>query len=356
MGSSAKQILERAIAQGWLTKDQATELARLRHRRKEETGVAPAMEELAVEKGFLTAERARSLRVEQEQFDVERQIGGYKLIEKIGSGTMGTVYRAIQLSLDRVVAIKVLSPHLAHKKDFAERFLREARAVAKLNHPNVISGIDVGEAAGVRYFVMEYASGVTVGQLLQRGGAMDEARVARIAMQIARALDHAHEKGLVHRDVKPDNILLTKDGVAKLCDLGLAKDRPEVGVSMGTPHYVSPEQAKGDKDVDIRADLYSFGATLYHMLSGRTPFTGNAKVVMVKHLSEEPPPLREIEPDVSETMDAIVRTLLKKDPRDRFETPAHLIEALESYEEGRKRAAAAPVAPVKAGAKRRRRR
>jgi serine/threonine-protein kinase len=355
MGSTAKQILERAMARGLLTKDQATELARLRHRRKEETGLAPAVEDVAVERGYLTPEQAKDLRVAQEQFDVDRRIGGYELIEKIGSGTMGTVYRAMQLSLDRVVAIKVLSPHLAHKKDFADRFLREARAVAKLNHPNVISGIDVGEVGGVRYFVMEYASGVTVGQLLERGGAMDETRVARIAMQIARALDHAHEKGLVHRDVKPDNILLTKDGVAKLCDLGLAKDRPEAGVSMGTPHYVSPEQAKGDRDVDIRADLYSFGATLYHMLSGRTPFSGSAKVVMVKHLSEEPPALREVEPDVSETMAAIVHTLLRKDPKDRFDTPAHLIEALESCEEGRKRAAAAPATPVRAAKRRKRR-
>ena len=229
-------------------------------------------------------------------------IAGYRLVGKLGAGSMGTVYKARQLSLDREVAIKLLSPHLARKKDYVERFLREARAVAKLNHPNVISGIDAGEEEGVRYFVMEYASGMTVGELLQRGGAMDEARVLRVALQIARALEHAHDAGLVHRDVKPDNILLTKDHVAKLCDLGLAKDSPEEGRALGTPAYISPEQAQGLADVDIRSDLYSFGCTLYHMLTGKQPFDGNAKVVMVKHLTEEAQSIRAIEPPPAPTV------------------------------------------------------
>ena len=143
-------------------------------------------------------------------------------------------------------------------------------------------------------------------------------------------MEHAHEAGLVHRDVKPDNIMLTKDGIAKLCDLGLAKDRPEEGKSLGTPNYISPEQAKGT-DVDIRSDLYSFGATLYHMLAGSPPFAGNAKVVMVKHLSEPPQPLREIEPDISAEMERIVMKLMAKDPADRCQSPKHLIADLEHY-------------------------
>jgi serine/threonine-protein kinase len=179
MSSTAKQILERAIAQKLLTEEQALELARLRHARKGRDGVAPAVEELAVEKGYLSAEAAHRLRQEQEGFDLDREIGGYRIIEKVGSGTMGTVYKAKQVSLDRVVAIKVLSPHLSRKRDYVEQFLREARAVARLNHPNVISGIDVGEHEGVRYFVMEYAQGLTVGEILKRGGAMDESRVPR---------------------------------------------------------------------------------------------------------------------------------------------------------------------------------
>ena len=261
-----------------------------------------------------------------------------------------------KVNLNRVVAIKIMSPHLARKQDYVDRFLREARAVAKLNHPNVISGIDAGEAGGVRYFVMEYASGLTVGQLLARGGAMDESRVARIAVQIGRALEHAHEAGLVHRDVKPDNILITKDGTAKLCDLGLAKDRPEKGKSLGTPNYISPEQAEGIEDVDIRSDLYSFGATLYNMLTGRPPFEGAAKVVMVKHLSEAPKPPSQVDPDVSPEMEALVLKLLAKKREDRFQSPKHMLGSLGEYERGlREKSAAAPAAARRRPARRRRR-
>jgi serine/threonine protein kinase len=243
---------------------------------------------------------------------------------------MGSVYKAIQLSLERAVAVKVLAPHLAHDPEYVERFLREARAVARLNHPNVISGIDAGEANGLRYFVMEYAAGHTVKALLDRGGALDPVRVKKIALQIARALQHANEAGLVHRDVKPDNILVTKDGAAKLCDLGLAKDRPEDGGrSLGTPDYISPEQAEAITEVDIRADLYSLGATLYHMLSGRTPFTGSAKLVMAKHLTEVPTPLSEIEPGIDTELESIVVKLMQKDRDDRYQSPDDLIAALE---------------------------
>jgi serine/threonine-protein kinase len=342
MGSTAKQVLERAIAQKLLTEPQALELAKLRHARKGRDGVAPAVEDLAIEKGYLSAEQARRLRQEQEGFELKREIGGYRIIEKIGSGTMGTVYKAKQVSLDRVVAMKVLAPHLSRKRDYVEQFLREARAVARLNHPNVISGIDVGEEEGVRYFVMEYASGLTVGEILKRGGAMDESRVAKVALQIARALEHAHEAGLVHRDVKPDNILITKNGTAKLCDLGLAKDRPEGGRALGTPHYISPEQAEGVQEADIRSDLYSFGATLYHMLAGRTPFEGKAKAVMLQQVNDEPPPLSGISPDVSTSMEALVRRLMRKRPEERFQSPRELIGALEAYEAEQRQEAARP--------------
>lgn len=355
MSSAAKQILERAIAQGLLTTEQALELGRLRHQRKEPDGGAPPVEDLAIEKGYLTMRQAERLRTEQEGFDLKREIAGYKLIEKIGAGTMGVVYKARQVSLDRVVAIKILSPRHSRKPDYVELFLREARAVAKLNHPNVISGIDVGDEDGLRYFVMELASGQPIGQLLARGGALDEERVLPIAVQIARALEHAHEAGLVHRDIKPDNILVTKNGTAKLCDYGLAKTRPEEGRPLGTPNYISPEQARGDASVDIRSDLYSFGATLYHMLAGRPPFEGNAKVVMVKHLSEEPKALRLIDPDISPGMDAIVAKLMRKKPEDRYPSPKQLLVALEECLASRREKAAAPKVQRRTRRRRRRR-
>jgi serine/threonine-protein kinase len=275
-----------------------------------------------------------------------RRLGGYRLIEPIGSGTTGTVYRGEQISLRRTVAIKVLSRELADRPEYVERFRREAHAVAGLNHPNVISCIDAGEAEGIPFFVMEYAAGTTVGALLERGGPMDETRVVSIAVQVARALAHAHEAGLVHRDVKPDNVLLTRDGIAKLCDLGLVQDRPEAARSLGTPHYISPEQARGTGEVDVRSDLYSLGATLYHMLTGRTPFLGNARMVMVQHLSDEPPPIRDLEPEVSEELAAVVKKLMRKDPERRYQTPGHLLEALQAYEESLLRRAMGRPPPV----------
>ncbi len=350
MSSKDKQILERAIAVGLLTPDQATRIARVRHTKKEADGVAPSVEDVAVEHGFLTADQAKRLASAQESFDEKREIAGYRLVKKLGAGSMGTVHLAVQLSLDRKVAIKILSPHLSRKADYVERFLREARSVAKLNHPNVISGIDVGEENGVRYFVMEYASGLTVGDVLKRGGAMAEERVVRVAIQIGKALEHAHEAGLVHRDVKPDNILLTKNGVAKLCDLGLAKDSPEEGRALGTPAYISPEQAQGLAEVDHRSDLYSFGCTLYHMLTGRMPFSGSAKVVMVKHLTEDAPPITDFAPECNPALVDIVERLMQKDPDDRYQSPAALIAALKALDE--QPASRAPAAP----ARRRRRR
>ena len=357
MSSPDKQILERAVASGLLSEEQATKLARMRHNRKERDGAAPSLAEMAVEKGLLTASQAERLVEAQRAFEEEQKIAGYKLEQKLGAGSMGTVYRARQLSLDRVVAIKILSPHLARKPAYVERFLREARAVAKLNHPNVISGIDAGEADGVRYFVMEYASGMTIGDLIKRGGSMDESRVMRVALQISRALEHANQAGLVHRDVKPDNILITKDGVAKLCDLGLAKDSPEEGRSLGTPAYISPEQAQGLADVDTRSDLYSFGCTLYHMLTGHVPFAGNAKVAMVKHLTEEAEPVRDVDPTISIGLGEIVARLMQKAPDDRYGAPRDLTAALIALEkqEQESAAAASSSAPTKRRRKRRRR-
>ncbi len=356
MSSPDKKILERAVASGLLTDEQATKLARMRHNRKERDGEAPSLAEMAVDKGLLTASQAERLVVAQKAFDEDKKIAGYQIEEKLGAGSMGTVYRARQLSLDRVVAIKILSPHLARKPAYVERFLREARAVAKLNHPNVISGIDAGEADGVRYFVMEYASGMTIGDLVKRGGAMDESRVMRIAQQISRALEHAHQAGLVHRDVKPDNILITKDGVAKLCDLGLAKDSPEEGRSLGTPAYISPEQAQGLATVDTRSDLYSFGCTLYEMLVGHVPFAGNAKVAMVKHLTEEAEPVRAIDPTISEAFAGIVARLMEKNQDDRYSTPRDLTTALIALEKQQQEAVptGAAASPTKRRRKRRR--
>ncbi len=270
-------------------------------------------------------------------------IEGYRLEALLGEGTMGAVFRAEQLSLHRPVAVKVLSPHYAGNERYLRRFLREARAVARLNHPNVVSGIDVGESQGYRYFVMEFVEGPTLLDMLQSGEPLDPLAATRIVLQVAKALDHAHKAGLVHRDVKPANVIITKKGgLVKLCDLGLAKDVEEdggetsEGRALGTPLYISPEQARGDADIDIRSDLYSLGATYYYALTGRPPFDGPTHaVIMAKHLTEEFTPVRDLRPDVPAGCAEVCEQLLEKEREDRHQTPEALIAELEAVLEGR---------------------
>ena len=301
-----------------------------------ELGLKPrSLGQILYEKGYIEEEQLEALRREDRKFEGREQIAGYRLLERLGGGAMGTVYKARQLSLDRDVAIKILSPELAEDPTFVERFLREAKAVARLNHANIISGIDVGDADGVKYFVMEYVDGSTVASLLRRGGALDEERALLVGQQICRALDHAYKNNLVHRDLKPENVLITRDGVAKVCDLGLAKleDLPQSAGEarrMGTPDYISPEQARGEANVDIRSDLYSLGATLYHMLVGRPPFeAATPAAVMAKHMTEMPAPVRRLDPTISPLTDVLVLRLMQKRREDRFQTPAEALAKLD---------------------------
>ena len=231
------------------------------------------------------------------------------------------------------IAVRRSSTELAKDQAYVRRFQEEARTVARLSHTNLVSGIDVGEADGVHYLVMEYADGNTVGSLLRRGGVFDEERALVIAQQMARALDHAHKSGMVHRDVKPENVIVTRDGVAKLCDLGLARldGQGEAGQRMGTPAYISPEQARGEAAVDARSDLYSLGATLFHMLAGRAPFeAATPAAVLAKHLTEAAPLLNALGADVDPRTDALLQRLLAKSPAERFASAAELLPALDA--------------------------
>ena len=270
------------------------------------------------------------------------QIPGYQVLELLGEGGMGMVYRARQKSLDRIVALKILPPRAARESSFIKRFIAEARTVARLNHENIIAGIDVGEANGTYYFAMEHVEGESVADMIERTGALEERTALQIAAQIARALEHAHKHGLVHRDVKPQNILVTKNQLAKLCDLGLAKMQNESGgdpqgVPVGTPHYLSPEQARGEADVDIRSDIYSLGATLYHMLTGLTPFEGQSPMVlMTKHLTEEPVPARKRNAGVSKHASELIAWMMAKEKEDRPQTPTEVLEEIERILSGKK--------------------
>jgi serine/threonine-protein kinase len=333
-----------AIKLGFTTLEKVDECLRLQDKMKE-LGVAPKkLGEIMLAKGYVTEAQVREIFKYQGMRGQHTQISGYKILSKIGQGAMGSIYKALQVSMDRIVAIKCLSPKYAQNDKFRERFLREARAVARLNHPNIIQGIDVGDSNGVHYFAMEYIDGPTVGELLKRGGALDEKRALNIVTQIARALQHAFNHGIIHRDIKPDNIMLTREGVAKLCDLGLAKlsspndsdaSGTKPGASMGTPYYIAPEQARGEQNVDTRADIYSLGSSFYHMTVGEVPFPGqSAADVISKHLTEPVTPPRVKNPLVSGGVDWVVVKMMQKAREDRYQTPTELVKDLEAIAQG----------------------
>ncbi len=263
------------------------------------------------------------------------KIKGYELIELIGKGGMGLVYKANQVSMDRIVALKIMYPSLANDKKYVERFLREARASAKLNHNNIVTGIDIGESVGIYYFAMEYVDGQSLSLILKRGGALDELRSLTIAYHVSKALEHAHLQGIIHRDIKPDNIMLTSEGVPKLGDLGLAKVekagmQSETGITLGTPNYISPEQAKGSENIDARADIYSLGATLYHMLTGDTPYSGNAATVMMKHVNNPVPDPWSVNENITPFTRIIVMKMMAKNPDYRYSNAGAVANALDN--------------------------
>ena len=272
-----------------------------------------------------------------------RQIPGYKLLGRLGAGAMATVYKARQLSLNRLVAVKILPKKFCQNPEFVKRFYAEGRAAAKLNHPNIVAALDVGRHGDTHYFIMEYVEGHTVHEHLVKEGPYSEADALAIAIQIAEALNHAHQAGLIHRDVKPKNILITNDGVAKLADMGLARavsDREaaeaEAGKAFGTPYYIAPEQIRGKVNIDLRADIYNFGCTLFHMVTGRVPFEGSdVSSVLMKHLDEPVIPPDHINPGLTTGMSEIIELCMAKKARKRYANTNDLIEDLQAVANGR---------------------
>jgi serine/threonine-protein kinase len=278
--------------------------------------------------GFLTQTQLSRIISGNEDSGVRpaQQIPGYQILNKVGSGAMATVYRAKQLSLDRLVAIKVLPRRMSEDKEFVDRFYREGRAAAQLNHNNIVQAIDVGESGGFHYFVMEFVEGTTVYDALAQNRTYSEAEAVNIIRQIAEALLHAHERGFIHRDVKPKNIMLTKDGVAKLADMGLAREMTDVEAAMaeagrayGTPYYISPEQIRGQVDIDHRADIYSLGATFYHMVTGRVPYeAATPSAVMHKHLKEPLTPPDHLNTSLSSGCGVMIEMMMAKNRDERY--------------------------------------
>ncbi len=301
-----------------------------------------SLAQVLVEEGIVTQKQIERLRPEVEEQSNKRQIPGYQILERLGAGAMATVYKARQLSLDRMVAVKVLPRKHTNNKDFVSRFYAEGKAAAKLNHPNIVGALDVFPAGDTHCFVMEYVEGRSVYEDISEKGPYEEADALKLVIDVARALEHAHKAGFIHRDVKPKNIMLTTDDTAKLADMGLARavsDREaaeaEAGKAFGTPYYISPEQIKGEMDVDKRADIYSLGCTLYHMVTGRVPFDGpNPSAVMRKHLTTELTPVDHINPRLTRGLAEIIEVCMAKNRRQRYGSAGDLLQDLEAVAKG----------------------
>src|SRR3954466_15772995 len=260
--------------------------------------------------------------------------GRYRLDAQIGAGGMSTVYRAFDQTLERQVAIKLLHRQIADDPDQLERFRREARAVAQLSHPHIVTVIDAGEEEGRPYIVFEYVQGETLKELIKREGPLDVDEAVAYAIEIARALGYAHSRNIVHRDVKPQNVLIDDEGSAKITDFGIARTLDEEGLTadgrvLGTTDYVSPEQAMGH-EVTGQSDLYSLGIVLSEVLTGDVPFKGDNQVaVAMKHVREQPPDVQLRRPEVSSALAAVLARATAKETARRYATDAELIADLE---------------------------
>jgi formylglycine-generating enzyme required for sulfatase activity/predicted Ser/Thr protein kinase len=264
---------------------------------------------------------------------VPEKLGKYKIIEEVGRGGFAAVYKAVDTTLDRTVALKVLAPHLLWDPTFVQRFQREAKVAANLDHPHIVTIYEVSQIEGVYFIAMQFLEGRTVSQILEAEGPWAVSRVQGVIEQMASALDYAHARGFVHRDIKPSNVIVANDGRATLTDFGLVKagegtKLSTTGVVFGTPEYMSPEQAEG-KELDARSDVYSLGVVLFEMLAGQAPFVADTTpAVMYKHV-HEPPPLDELPSDLPQGVVAVVEKALAKKREERYQSAGEMSAALQ---------------------------
>jgi len=271
------------------------------------------------------------------------KLGHYELLEFVGGGGMGRVFRALDTKLDRHVAVKVLPCEQVADQETLQRFRNEAKSAARLDHDNIARAYDLGEDRGLSYLVFEFVEGDTIRDLVDQRGPMSLAETLSYTLQVADALTHAAGRGIIHRDVKPSNILITNEGRAKLIDMGLARiqtphdsqdDLTATGVTLGTFDYISPEQARDPRVVDVRSDIYSLGCTFFYMLTGRPPFPeGTVLQKLLQHQGDEPPDIHEFRPEMPEEVSGVLRKLLAKDPNRRYQTADELVEQFQHLAE-----------------------
>ncbi len=325
---------------GYVSEEQVEEGFLLQTRMSEDLKIDERLAVILVKRGWLADEQARRVYGIIEPEGARSQIEGYRLVQKIGRGAMGTVYKAIHKGLHRVVAIKILRRDLVADKTQIERLKREAQLLADLDHPNIVRAFDAGESNGFPYLVMEYVEGDTLREYIAKSGTLGDEEALRITRAMADALEKARRMGVVHRDVKPGNILISKSGTPKLMDLGLAKGPLDPGLTqhgatVGTPQFMSPEQAESPDKADTRSDIYSLGASLYAMVTGRPPFEGStlAEIIM-KVMSQQPVPPRVRNVEVSPEVSHLIERMMLKDASLRYATPAHVIADIDMIRGG----------------------
>jgi serine/threonine-protein kinase len=374
-GSSLDTMLGRIVVdRGLMSQEELVECSET-VKRSATAGSPRTLEDVLVEREFVTRRQAQRLRGDLEADRSSQRIPGYKIIKKLGAGAMATVFLGRQLSLDRLVAIKVLPKKFSADPKFIERFYKEGRAAAKLNDPNIVGAYDVGQAGEHHYFVMEFVDGDTVYDRIVARKRVPEKEAIDIIRQVASALKHAHEQGFIHRDIKPKNIMINAAGTVKLADLGLARAisdkeaaEAESGRAFGTPYYISPEQIRGAIDIGPPADIYGLGATLYHMVTGRVPFEGKSPAeVMQRHLKSELTPPDHLNPQLSAGLSQVVEMMLAKSAKDRYPSAKELMVDLDlvgrgeeprfarpqvdfaSVAQSAQQAPTGPIAPMAAG-------
>ncbi|MBN1807809.1 MAG: protein kinase [Planctomycetes bacterium] len=340
------------IEQGYLTPEQVEE-AKAAQEGARELGMHLALPDVVLSKKMLTEEQCEEVRrVLRVQTGEARIVGDYEVAAKIGGGGMGVVYKARSLTSGEMVALKVLPPSLARNSKLLERFRREAQITRMLKHENIVRCVELGtdRKRKLHYCALELVEGEDVAKIIGREGRMEEAKALDIVRQVAGAIRHASEHGLIHRDIKPQNIMVTPGGTAKLLDLGLARNAgdeesqlTQTGMFVGSPHYASPEQARGEREIDVRTDIYSLGATLYHMVTGRTPFEGDSSAaVLTKVVSDRADWPADINPGLSNDVCRVIEKMMARDRNYRYQAPLELLHDVEAVTAGGRATCEAP--------------
>jgi len=335
-----KTFEQLAVENGLVSEVQVRECLAVQDESRRQDRDPEAIEEILVAKGFMRQEEVRAIKTALDRMSRDEEkgeplrIGAYEVVGKVGDGGLGTVYKARQLSMAREVALKVLHKKWLSDEEFKKRFLLEARLAGRLSHQNLIQVYDVGRDRGIYYFSMEFVDGETVEDMIEREGPLDTTKAIDITLQVLRAIAYIRTFDIVHRDIKPGNMMMTRKGVVKLGDFGFVKTKLDTKIAtegevLGTPDYISPEQAMGIETIDWRSDEYSLGCSVYHMVTGKPPFEGSGSSVMRQHIKSDLPDPRTLNPKVPDSVVQLLERMMAKDPNDRFQTPEQLFEDLE---------------------------